>query len=265
MTDPDQTATPAEHILENRRLWDEMAPDWVAGGEANWCASNPTWGVWSVSNDVLPLLPAELTGVDAVELGCGTGYVSAWLARRGAHVTGVDNSAAQLATARRLAAEHGLPISWIHADAEHLPLPSGCADFAISEYGAALWCRPERWLAEAARILRPGGRLVFLTSHPLAAICIPPDGAAVNTTVNRGYFDLDVLDWRNVAVDPGGIEFNRPISAWFRTLAEAGFTVEDFAEARAPAGATGERYGVSADWAREWPYEQVWWARRNLT
>lgn len=170
--DPPFPPAAAEHILENRRLWDEMAPDWVAGGEANWRTATPTWGVWSVSNEVLPLLPAE----------------------------------------------HGLSINWIHADAEHLPVPSACADFAISEYGAALWCRPERWLTEAARILRPGGRLVFLTSHPLAAVRIPPNGAAVNTTLNRSYFGLDVLDWRGAEVDPGGIEFNRPISAWFRTL-----------------------------------------------
>jgi hypothetical protein len=104
---------------------------------------------------------------------------------------------------------------------------------------------------------------VFLTSHPLAAVCIPASGAAVNTTLNRPYFGLDTLDWREAEVDPGGIEFNRPLSAWFRTITAAGFTVVDFAEPAAPATAIGERYGVSARWSQQWPYEQVWWARRD--
>jgi len=52
--------------------------------------------------DSYVLLLEDLAGKDAIELGCGTAYVSAWLARRGARVVGIDNSAAQLATARHI-------------------------------------------------------------------------------------------------------------------------------------------------------------------
>jgi len=57
-------------------------------------------------------------------------------------VTGIDNSQRQLETARRLGAEHRLDISWIHGNAEQVPRPDGSYDFAVSEYGAAIWCDP---------------------------------------------------------------------------------------------------------------------------
>ena len=87
--------------------------------------------------------------------------------RRGARPVGVDQSKGQLATARAMQAEHGIEFPLIEADAENVPLPDASFDFALSEYGASLWCEPERWIAEAARLLRPRGRLVFLTSSPL--------------------------------------------------------------------------------------------------
>ena len=93
----------------------------------------------------------------AIELGCGTGYVSAWMRRRGASVYAIDNSERQLATARRLATEHGVEFTLHHGSAEAVPYPDHFFDFAISEYGAAIWCDPYLWIPEAHRLLRPGG------------------------------------------------------------------------------------------------------------
>jgi ubiquinone/menaquinone biosynthesis C-methylase UbiE len=101
------------------------------------------------------LLPDDLDGQDAIELGCGTAYVSAWLARRGARPVGIDNSEQQLATARRLQAQHSLVFPLIHGNAESVPYPDESFDFAISEYGAAIWADPYHWIPEAARLLRP--------------------------------------------------------------------------------------------------------------
>ena len=95
------TALP-EHVLRNRALWDEWAAKYVASGERRWARDEPVWGNWSVPESQVGALPADLAGQDAIELGCGTAYVSAWLARRRARVVGIDNSEAQLATARRL-------------------------------------------------------------------------------------------------------------------------------------------------------------------
>jgi len=94
----------------------------------------------------LPVLPVGLADVVAVELGCSSGYVSAWLARRGSRSVGVDVSARQLAVAHRLQGEFGLRFPLVQADAERVPLGAGCAGLVISEFGASVWCDPYLWI-----------------------------------------------------------------------------------------------------------------------
>src|SRR4051794_18550984 len=94
-----------EHVARNRVHWSDRAPDYVADGRRNWEADEPTWGIFGVPESDVGLLPRELDGRDAIELGCGTGYVSAWLARRGARPVGIDNSEAQLTSARAFQGE----------------------------------------------------------------------------------------------------------------------------------------------------------------
>jgi len=254
----------SEHVAENRRYWDAMADEWVQAGEQSW-ASEPRWGEWHIPNNDLPLLPEDMAGMRAIELGCGTGYVSAWMRRRGASVYAIDGSASQLATARRLAHQHGLDdIDWVHGNAEQVDQPDGSFDFAISEYGAAIWCDPALWLPEAHRLLRPGGDLVFLGNHPLALVCCPVDGSLpASERLERPYFNLGQLDWRDAVDEPGGIEFNLPISAWMRLFRDLGFDVVDYVEIQAPASATGSASTVTADWARRFPSEQVWRIRKQ--
>ncbi len=249
-----------DHVAENRRHWDEMAHEWVEAGERAWDQPEPSWGIWGIPNDQLPLLPDDLGGVRAIELGCGTGYVSAWMHRRGAEVYAIDNSAAQLATARRLADEHGVTdIEWVQGNAETVDQPDASFDFAISEYGAAIWCDPYVWIPEAHRLLRPGGRLVMLGNHPFAMVCSPASGdAPAGTTLERDYFGLGRLDWTDAPEDPGGIEFNMEISSWMRLFRETGFEILDYHEIRAPEDVTGTRFWVAADWARRFPAEQAW-------
>jgi SAM-dependent methyltransferase len=199
-----------------------------------------------------------MTGMDAIELGCGTGYVSSWMARRGARVVGIDISERQLETARRLAAQHKVALTLAHGSAEAVPRPDGSFDFAISEYGAAIWCDPHVWIREAWRLLRPGGRLVFLGNHPLTMACSPLDGSPVAEHLSRSWFELHRLDYREVDIDPGGIEFGLSISGWFRLFREVGFQIEDFLELQAPAHFEGVRFSVPADWAKRWPSESVW-------
>jgi len=250
------------HVRENRAYWDGMADDWVAAGERAWETHDPYWGCWHLPEDELRLLPESMEGMDAIELGCGTGYISGWMARRGARVVGIDNSERQLATARRLADQHGISFTLLHGSAERIPLPDASFDFAISEYGAAIWCDPHVWIPEAHRLLRPGGELVFLGNSPLSTICMPPSGAACEPHLHRPYFGLHRIDWTQVEIDPGGIEFNLTISDWLRLFRETGFEVVDYLELEVPSGSL-DRFSTPGHWAHQWPAEQVWKLQRH--
>lgn len=248
-------------MLKNRERWDAWAESWVDGGEQAW-ASDPHWGIWQIPESELRLLPDDMSGLDAIELGCGTAYVSQWMARRGARVVGIDNSERQLDTARRLAHQHGVELELVHGPAERVPRPDRSFDFAISEYGASIWADPYVWVPEAWRLLRPGGVLVILGHHPLA-MCVQDFTADEPATrsLQEPYFGMHRIDW-----DDGqdqGTEFNLPISEWFRLFGDAGFDVERFHELRAPHYGAERRYFVTADWARDYPAEQVWVVRKR--
>jgi SAM-dependent methyltransferase len=242
-----------EHAQRNRQHWDDMASAWVEPGRRSWAATEPSWGQWNLPETELHLLPDDLAGKDAIELGCGTGYVSAWLARRGANPVGIDNSAAQLATARDFQQEFGIEFPLIHGNAEHVPYPDGSFDLAISEYGAAIWCDPYAWIPEAVRLLRPGGRLVFLGNHTLLQLCAPDELAPAGDRLLRDYFGLHRLEWP----DDGSVEFALPYGEWFRLLRATGFEIEDFLELQAPADATRDFDYVTAAWSKRWPSEHV--------
>ena len=132
----------ADHVRRNRAAWDRWAAEYAGPGLRLWAAAEPAWGIWNVTEAQAGVLPADLQGRDSIELGCGTGYVSAWLARRGARPVGLDNSAAQLATARQLRERSGLRFPLIHASAEQAPFADATFDLAIPEYGASIWCDP---------------------------------------------------------------------------------------------------------------------------
>jgi SAM-dependent methyltransferase len=248
-----------DHVRRNRAYWDNSAPDWVAAGERNWAKAEPTWGVWGVPESELHILD-DVAGLDAIELGCGTGYVSAWLARRGARPVAIDNSAKQLETARRLQIEHGLDFPLLHGNAETVPYHDASFDFAISEYGAAIWADPYKWIPEAARLLRPGGRLTFLGNAFLFILCCPDDEDA--PTTDRLLAD-QFGAWRWEWPGNDSVEFHLPHGEMLRLLRKSGFEVEDLLEIQAPEGATTRFGSFDPAWSRRWPSEEVWKARKR--
>jgi len=253
----------SEHVLANRENWDKDAPNWVERGRRSW-ESDPGWGIWAVPDTELHVLPEDLEGLDAIELGCGTGYVSAWLARRGARPVGLDNSSAQLATAKRFQQEYDLPFPLIHGDAEHTPFRDASFDLAISEYGAAIWCDPYVWIPEAARILRQSGRLIFLGHDPLLMLTFPlhDDEAPATETLHRDYFGMHRFEWTEKD-GTVGVEFAIPHGEMIRLLRANGFEIEDLIEIQAPEGAAPTDLLATGEWARRWPTEDVWKVRKE--
>ena len=249
-----------DHVARNREAWDRFAADYVASGRRNWASDEVTWGIFSVPESLVGMLPPDLADMDVVELGCGTGYVSAWMARRGARPVGIDNSPAQLETARRFQTEFGLEFPLHLGDAERTPFADESFDFAISEYGAAIWCDPYRWIPEAARILRPGGHLSFLGNSVLLMLATEgeDDEAPVGERLERPLFGMHRFAWKD-----GSVEFHLPHGEMIRLLRNSGFDGEDLVEVQIPEDATTNYPFVSAEWARRWPAEEVWKARKR--
>jgi ubiquinone/menaquinone biosynthesis C-methylase UbiE len=113
-------------------------------------------------NRIFNLVLTGRVPLDALDAGCGTGFLSFELAARGHRVTGVDFAPAMLAEARRKAAERDVSVRFEKADAEQLPFPPHSFDLAISRH--VLWTlpHPEAAIDEWIRVLRPGGRLVVV-------------------------------------------------------------------------------------------------------
>jgi ubiquinone/menaquinone biosynthesis C-methylase UbiE len=224
-----------------------------------WAKEEIDWGIFGVPEASLSVL-GEVAGLDALELGCGTAYFSAWLAKRGARPVGVDPTPAQLATAREMQAEFGLEFPLVEAAAEDVPLPDASFDLVHSEYGASIWADPYRWIPEAARLVRPGGRLVFLRNSTLVILCQQLDAPATEQLM-RPQNGLYRIEWP----DTGEIEFHLPHAELIEVLRENGFGVERLIELYAPEDAETHAYYdyVTAEWARRWPAEEIWVARKR--
>jgi SAM-dependent methyltransferase len=250
-----------DHAKKNRAAWTLFAPDWVAPGRQSWARGDIQWGIWKVPEAEIRAL-GDLSwyrGKDTIELGCGTAYFSAWMSKHGARPVGIDVTPAQLETARGFQKEFGIDFPLLEGNAEHVPYPDASFDLAFSEYGASIWCDPYAWIPEAARLLRPGGRLVFLRNGNLATLCTPDTGP-IETSLLRPHFGLNRLEWD----DDGSIEFQIPHGEMVRLLVKSGLVIEDLIEIQAPEGAAETRFPyMTKAWARKWPSEEIWRARKQ--
>jgi SAM-dependent methyltransferase len=255
-----QAVSAPDHVERNRAAWTQWAGEYESSAERNWAKDEITWGLWDARESDLRLL-ADVDGKDVVELGCGTAYVAAWLARRGARVVGVDPTTAQLETARRMQEQHGLRFPLLEAAAEEVPLPDASFDLVVSEYGASIWADPYRWIPEAARLLRPGGRLVFLVNGTLVNLTAPDAEEPPGRQLLRDYFGMHRFEWS----DDDSVNFYLGYGEWIRLLRANDLEVERLVEIQAPQDAKPHRYETLPDpeWARSWPSEDIWVAGKR--
>jgi SAM-dependent methyltransferase len=242
-------------VQATRDLWASLNEDITdADAVRQWAAEGIRWGLFGAPELELGVL-GEVSGARVIELGCGTAYLSAQLARLGARPVAVDLSPHQLRTAEHCQRRFGVHFPLVEASAEAVPLRRSSADLVVSEYGAGPWCRPRRWLAEAARLLRPGGRLVFLTNSVLAALCVPDTGGFAGTALLRAQRDLRRVEWPG-----GGTEYHPGHGEWIAELRAAGFLIDALHELYPPQGATTPAHYeiVTAGWAERWPAEDLW-------
>jgi SAM-dependent methyltransferase len=247
------------YLDANRENWAKLREFQEQTARRNWAKTELDWGIWKVPEAEIGVV-GDVTGLDVVELGCGTAYWSAWLARRGARPVAVDLTPSQLEIAALMQQELGVEFPLVEANAEATPLADASFDLAFSEYGASIWCDPYKWIPEAARLLRPGGRLVYLKNATIAMLCAPEDeDAQLTADLLHDYFGMHRFDWPD-----GTAEFHLGYGDHIRCLRDAGFELENVWELQAPADAvTHPVYDyVTAEWAHRWPSEEIWAARK---
>jgi SAM-dependent methyltransferase len=251
-----------DYAVLARKHWTESNAKYTdARARESWARPDIKWGVFNNLEAEVRILP-DLHGREVIELGCGTAYFGAWLKKHGAkRVVGVDITPAQLDTARRMNAEFDLGLEFIEANAEEVPLPGASFDIAFSEYGASIWCDPYRWIPEAARLLRPSGELIFMRETDLQMVC-SPDDEKISECLMRPLRGMKRLDWVS---DPVSTEFHLNHSDLFALLKRTGFDVVDFRQLYAPDDAVDHPFYdyVPAAWARKWPSEEIWRARKS--
>jgi SAM-dependent methyltransferase len=247
-----------DYIERNRGAWERWWPGYVESGREAWAADELRWGIWGIPESELRLLDGLEAGADVIELGCGTAAICAWLARRGFSPMGVDIARPLLETAAEFEREFRVGFPLLCANAEQLHFEDASFDCAISEYGASLWCDPHRWVAEAARLLRPNGLLVFVTNSALLVSCTPDGGGLAGDRVVRDYFSRYRVEFEGT----DAVEFHLNHGNWVRLLRTNGFVLEDLVEPRPPEGASPPFPFVSPAWAQFSPSEEIWVARK---
>lgn len=136
-------------------IFDRMAENYDA-----WYQSPKGRIVDRIEKEVLYAYMKPEPGMQILDIGCGTGSLCLELARLGAKVTGIDISEAMLEVARDKARRTGMTVKFLRADALHLPFEDASFDAVVSVTVMEFVPDLKRALAEAYRVLKPGGRLI---------------------------------------------------------------------------------------------------------
>lgn len=231
-------ADAASTVRANRRWWDGDAEAYQAEHGAFLGDAEFVWCPEALREDDARLL-GPVRGRQVLEVGCGAAMCSRWLAARGAHPVALDLSAGMLRQARNGAARTGIVVPLVQADASHLPFADASFDVAFTAFGAVPFVVDSaRVMREVARVLRPGGRWVFATTHPVRW-CFPDDPGPGGLTVTMPYWDR--TPYVEYAADgaPSYVEQHRTLGDRVREITAAGLRLDDLVEPEWPAGHTG--------------------------
>ena len=198
------------------------------------------YGPWSPTENELRLL-GDVRGLRILEVGCGGGQCAIAFAQQGATVAGLDLSDAQLDFARSLAADEGVTVDWVHGNAEDLSaFKDGAWDVVFSAYALHYVADMARCLAECARVLRPGGRLVFSLDHPFRDCFFDQEEQEDTIFPARSYFDSTPMRWNFSDSGVPMVSYHRTVAEWIDLLTVASFTLRRLLEPPPPADLAAE-------------------------
>jgi SAM-dependent methyltransferase len=252
---PADRAALSRHAAKNRAHW-EAQSDAYQERHGEQIAGGMGWGVWSVPEADLRVLP-DVDGLDVLELGCGAAQWSIGLARLGARAVGLDVSPRQLEHARAAVAEAGVEVELVESSAESTPFEDASFDLVFCDHGAFNFADPVVVVPEASRLLRPGGTLIFCMPSPLLDLFWDNDAEKVGTELRNDYFTLSGFE------DDQAVDFQLPYGSWIRLFVANDLDVVDLIEIQPPEGARTTYDLVTYEWARRWPAENIWKARKR--
>jgi SAM-dependent methyltransferase len=239
-------------VAKNRVDWNSSSDDYQKRHGEVLQDRALAWGIWRIPESDLGVL-GDVSGRDVLELGCGAAQWSIALAERGARMVGIDLSERQLIHAGRELGRARVDLSLVQGSAEQLPFRSSCFDVVFCDHGAMSFASPYRTVAEAVRVLRPGGLFAFCMSTPIRDICWDPAIDGVGERLVEDYYEQFEFE------DDESVSYQLGYGEWIRLFRRHGFEVEDLIELRAPdSGATTYTDYVPREWARKWPAEHIW-------
>jgi ubiquinone/menaquinone biosynthesis C-methylase UbiE len=236
----DATRRPAsaeETAYANRTWWDGEAPGYYAEHGRFLGDSDFVWGPERLREADAHLL-GDVAGRRVLEIGAGSAQCSRWLAAQGAQVVASDLSREMLATGagidRRSGARPPLPL--VQCDGRALPFVGATFDIVFTAYGVVPFVADsDLVLQEAARVLRPGGRFVFSTTHPIRW-AFPDDPGPRGLTATQSYFDRTPYVEQDAAGRATYVEHHRTLGDRVREITGAGLHLLDLVEPEWPAG-----------------------------
>lgn len=224
-----RASSPTETAAANRAWWDAEAAAYAVEHGAFLGDDGFVWGPEGWTEAELGLL-GEVSGRRLLEIGAGGAQCSRWVRARGGQVVATDLSRGMLATAVRLNAASTGPVPLAQCDAVALPFGDGSFDTVFTAYGAVPFVADSAALmVEVARVLRPGGRFVFATTHPVRW-AFADDPGPEGLTARLPYWDTTPY----VETDADGratyVEHHRTLGARVREIRAAGLVLEDVVE-----------------------------------
>lgn len=220
----------------SRSWWDAEAASYLGEHGPDLGDRELQWGPEGLREGEAGLL-GDVAGRDVLEFGAGAGQGARWCADRGARAVASDLSRQMLLRGRGLDLAGGpAPAAYLQCDAAALPFADAGFDVVFSAYGA-LPFTPEgaRVLTEAARVVRPGGRVVFSVTHPVRWM-LPDVPGEAGLAVTRSYFDRTPYVEQDDTGRPTYVEHHRTLGDRVRDLVAAGLVLVDLVEPEWPEG-----------------------------
>ncbi|MBA3363845.1 MAG: class I SAM-dependent methyltransferase [Actinomycetota bacterium] len=258
------TSETTEHVRKNREHWERESDEYQERNRNQlnrWASLG--WGVFDAPEDEIQAL-GDVSGHRALELGCGACQFGIKVAKRGAEVTGLDFSFAQLRHAAGRFDETGVRFPIVQANGERIPFRDDAFDLVFCDHGVMGFADPYLTVPEVARVLRPGGRFVFNGTTPWIWVAWgdQEEELPASREMRSNYFGLRSAEF----TDPSWrtTEFQLTYGDWIRLFRANGLVIEDLIELRPDEDAT-TTYDDYAplEWARAFPAEHIWKVRKE--